>query len=140
MASSISTASTPPAPTYSSITAKFYDSKAIVGVAHGHLPGRRPLTPGEFSGGEATVGRLLRKLGFTVQVGNDLTPERLERILARLQVYRLAPAGDGSAADSPAVRPVRPASSRTSTSRACDTTPVPPPDTSRPRDHPVAFT
>ena len=53
-----------------------------------HLPGRQPLTSGEFSGGEATVGRLLRKLGFTVQVGDDLTPDRLLRILARLQVYR----------------------------------------------------
>lgn len=45
-----------------------YDSKAIVGVAHGYLPGdRRPLRADEFSGGEATVGRLLRRLGFTVE-------------------------------------------------------------------------
>jgi hypothetical protein len=50
------------------------------------------------------------------------------------------PGGDGSAADSPAVIPLRSASSRSSTSPACDTTPVPPPVTSRPRDHPVAFT
>jgi 5-methylcytosine-specific restriction protein A len=64
-----------------------YDSKAIVGVAHGHLPGRQPLTPGEFSGREATVGRLLRRFGFTLQVGDDLTPARLEDILARLRVY-----------------------------------------------------
>lgn len=67
---------------------KRYDSKAIVGVAHGYLPGRQPLTPAEFSGGEATVGRRLRNLGFTVQVGDDLTPDRLLRILGRLQVYR----------------------------------------------------
>ncbi len=67
---------------------KRYDSKAIVGAAHGHLPGRQPLTASEFSGGEATVGRLLRKLGFTLQVGDDLTPDRLLLILARLQVYR----------------------------------------------------
>jgi 5-methylcytosine-specific restriction protein A len=67
---------------------KRYDSKAIAGVAHGHLPGRQLLTPGEFSGGEATVGRRLRNLGFTVQVGDDLTPDRLLRILASLQVYR----------------------------------------------------
>jgi len=67
---------------------KRYDSKAIVGVAHGYMPGRHSLTPGEFSGGEATVGRLLRRLGFTVQVGDDLTPDRLLRILGRLQVYR----------------------------------------------------
>ena len=50
------------------------------------------------------------------------------------------PSGDGSAADRPAVSPVRSASSRSSTSPACDTTPVPPYVTSRPRDHPVAFT
>ena len=36
---------------------KSYDSKAIIGVAHGFLPGQSPLTPRQFSGGEATVGR-----------------------------------------------------------------------------------
>lgn len=48
---------------------KSYDSKAIVGVAHGYLPGQEPLASTKFSGGEATMGRLLRGLGFTVQVG-----------------------------------------------------------------------
>jgi hypothetical protein len=50
------------------------------------------------------------------------------------------PRGEGSAADRPAVRPVRSDNCRSSTSPACDTIPVPPPLTSRPRDHPVAFT
>jgi 5-methylcytosine-specific restriction enzyme A len=67
---------------------KSYDSKAIVGAAHGFLPGQEPLAASQFSGGEATVGRLLRKLGFTVAVGDELTADRLERLLARLQVYR----------------------------------------------------
>ena len=67
---------------------KRYDSKAIVGAAHGFLPEERPLTAGEFSGGEATVGRLLRRLGFTVQVGEALTADRLVRLLSKLQVYR----------------------------------------------------
>jgi len=67
---------------------KRYDSKAIVGVAHGFLPGQRPLASSEFSGGEATVGRLLRRLGFTVQVGDALTADSLVRLLSRLQVYR----------------------------------------------------
>lgn len=67
---------------------KTYDSKAIVGAAHGFLPGERPLASTQFSGGEATVGRLLRRLGFTVQVGNELTADRLERMLTRLQVNR----------------------------------------------------
>jgi 5-methylcytosine-specific restriction protein A len=66
---------------------KRYDSKAIVGAAHGFLPGERPLTAGEFSGGEATVGRLLRRLGFTVQVGDAPTAERLVQLLSKLQVY-----------------------------------------------------
>jgi 5-methylcytosine-specific restriction enzyme A len=67
---------------------KSYDSKAIVGAAHGYLPGEAPLAARQFSGGEATVGRLLRRLGFTVQVGEELSGGRLVRLLARLQVYR----------------------------------------------------
>jgi 5-methylcytosine-specific restriction protein A len=67
---------------------KRYDSKAIIGAAHGFLPGQRPLASSEFSGGEATVGRLLRRLGFTVQVGEALTADRLVRLLSKLQVYR----------------------------------------------------
>lgn len=66
---------------------KAYDSKAIVGVAHGFLPGERALAARDFSGGEATVGRLLRGLGFTVQVG-DLTADRLIGLLTKLSVYR----------------------------------------------------
>ena len=61
---------------------KSYDSKPIAGAAHGHLPGLRPLTARQFSGGEATVGRLLRRLGFTVQVGSALTPGALVDRLA----------------------------------------------------------
>jgi hypothetical protein len=53
---------------------KTYDSKAIVGVAHGYLPGRQPLSAGKFSGGEATVGRLLRRLGARRDPGPRRTP------------------------------------------------------------------
>lgn len=67
---------------------KPYDSKAIVGAAHGHLPGQNPLTARQFSGSEATVGRLLRRLGFTVQVGDALTADILVNLLAKLRVYR----------------------------------------------------
>jgi 5-methylcytosine-specific restriction protein A len=67
---------------------KRYDSKAIVGAAHGFLPGARPLAAGEFSGGEATVGRLLRRLGFTVQADEALTADSLVRLLSKLRVYR----------------------------------------------------
>ena len=45
-----------------------YDSKAIVGAAHGHLEsGAEPLTSDDFSGGDATVATLLESLGFTVE-------------------------------------------------------------------------
>lgn len=51
---------------------KYYDSKAIIGAAHGYLPGRKPLIAGDFSGGAATVAPRLRSLGFTVQVDDDV--------------------------------------------------------------------
>lgn len=66
---------------------KAYDSKAIVGAAHGFLPRERALTARDFSGGEATIGRLLRGLGFTVQAG-ELDGDRLVRLLAGLNIYR----------------------------------------------------
>lgn len=46
---------------------KRYDSKAIVGVAHGYLPGKAALAADEFSGGRATVVPLLARLGFHVE-------------------------------------------------------------------------
>jgi predicted restriction endonuclease len=42
-----------------------YDSKAIAGVAHQYATGH-VLTAAEFSGGFATVGRVLERLGFSV--------------------------------------------------------------------------
>ncbi|MCO5968922.1 HNH endonuclease signature motif containing protein [Actinoallomurus soli] len=43
-----------------------YDSKAIAGAAHGHLPGRSPLAAKEFSGGRDHAVTVLRRLGFEV--------------------------------------------------------------------------
>jgi 5-methylcytosine-specific restriction protein A len=44
-----------------------YDSKAIVGVAHGYqFPREGPLRPEDFSGGEKTVCAKLAELGFEV--------------------------------------------------------------------------
>ena len=62
-----------------------YDSKAVVGVAHGYArPDLGPMQAHDFSGGAATVKRRLEELGFTVEVGNspsvhhaELTSERL---------------------------------------------------------------
>jgi 5-methylcytosine-specific restriction protein A len=45
---------------------KEYDSKAILGAAHGYAMSR-PLPASDFSGGDASVGRRLRALGFTVR-------------------------------------------------------------------------
>lgn len=51
------------------VNGREYDSKAIVGVAHGYqFPSRGPLKSSEFSGGIATVKRKLDQLGFEVRV------------------------------------------------------------------------
>ena len=44
---------------------QMYDSKAIVGYAHGVSTGT-PLGPADFSGGDQTVALRLKGLGFTV--------------------------------------------------------------------------
>jgi HNH endonuclease len=50
---------------------KLYDSKAIMGCAHGYSGADRdPLLATQFSGGEATVAQTLRDLGFEVQVSS----------------------------------------------------------------------
>lgn len=46
-----------------------YDSKAIIGAAHGYqFPERGPLRSTDFSGGDRTVRELLNRLGFDVLV------------------------------------------------------------------------
>ena len=75
------------------VDGKTYDSKAIVGAAHGFLPGREPLAAADFSGGAATVGRLLSGLGFQVtQAASGLTAGKLVEQLTALRLYR-SPAG-----------------------------------------------
>jgi hypothetical protein len=45
-----------------------YDSKAVVAAAHGfQFPDAGPFRAAEFSGGDATVARKLRSLGFSVE-------------------------------------------------------------------------
>lgn len=47
----------------------YYDSKAIIGVAHGfEFPKKGPLKPDQFTGGEKTVRKKLETLGFVVRV------------------------------------------------------------------------
>ena len=71
------------------VAGKTYDSKAIVGAAHGFLPDREPLAAADFSGGAATVGHLLSSLGFQVtQAASDLTVGKLIELLSELRLYR----------------------------------------------------
>src|SRR5215831_8976041 len=52
---------------------KPYDSKAIAGVAHGFVrEGFSRLKAKDFSGGDATVKRVLERLGFTVERDTSL--------------------------------------------------------------------
>ncbi|MGW4771965.1 HNH endonuclease [Nocardia sp. NPDC004278] len=59
-----------------------YVSKAIAGAAHGYLEGRDPLRANEFSGGESSVARKLRSLGFIVPPRRSPDWTRDEVILA----------------------------------------------------------
>jgi 5-methylcytosine-specific restriction enzyme A len=71
------------------VDGKTYDSKAIVGAAHGYLADLEPLAPSDFSGGAATVGRVLTSLGFEVsQAGPGLTVDELVSSLSALRLYR----------------------------------------------------
>ncbi len=86
---------------------KPYDSKAIVGAAHGYLPGQQTLSSAEFSGGEDTVAQLLRRLGFTVSASHPARLTADELIRARFisdsepreRAPRHLPAGDAAAVD-----------------------------------------
>lgn len=57
------------------VNGREYDSKAIVGAAHGYqFPQLGPLAATEFSGGRDTVQRVLEDLGFEVRVMTDALP------------------------------------------------------------------
>jgi len=75
-----------------------YDSKAIVGAAHGYLGGSfKALKAGDFSGGEATVATLLRELGFEVAAGQDASdirrnpPWTRDELILALDLYMTDP-------------------------------------------------
>jgi len=65
-----------------------YHSKAIAGAAHGYLPGRKPLTSKEFSGGEATVKKTLDALGFTVVAENTEALPSPGEVLTNAEISR----------------------------------------------------
>lgn len=77
-------------------TGKLYDSKAIVGAAYGYaFPDDGPLRAEDFSGGEATVERVLSDLGFEViRVGQDWTQAEVEAtVRAYFEMLRLESLG-----------------------------------------------
>ncbi len=62
------------------VSGKLYDSKAISGAAYGYaFPDEGALGAADFSGGEATVERVLTDLGFqVVRIGQDWTAEEVK--------------------------------------------------------------
>lgn len=78
-------------------TGRLYDSKAIVGAAHGYaLPGE-PLGAADVSGAEATIQRLLPVPGLRFcQVPTALHPERAADGIAQLGGRGLRTTAPGS--------------------------------------------
>jgi 5-methylcytosine-specific restriction protein A len=64
-----------------------YDSKAILGVAHGFLPGEEPLTSAVFFGGKAAAAGHLRKLGFDVSGPSRNPPWNRDELILALDLY-----------------------------------------------------
>jgi HNH endonuclease len=76
------------------LNGRSYDSKAIVGVAYGYArSNHRPLRASEFSGGEATVARVLTDLGFSVVQDEEAPELTLERARRRHLWRRLCDEG-----------------------------------------------
>src|SRR5947209_3861029 len=66
---------------YLKLNDRLYDSKAIVGVAHGlQHPNLGPLRSQDFSGGESTVQGKLQELGFEV-VTQSSPPEPIHLVV-----------------------------------------------------------
>ena len=70
---------------------KRYSSKAIAGVAHKFVSGQA-LTSAEFSGGEGTVVRRLRQLGFEVETPGRNPDWTRDEIILALDLYFTNPA------------------------------------------------
>ena len=65
-----------------------YDSKAIVGVAHGYdRPDLGPLRSQDFTGDDATVARRLEALGFVVERPPRNPPWAEEELIIALDLY-----------------------------------------------------
>ena len=76
---------------------RHYDSKAVVGAAHGYdRPELGPLQPQDFTGGEATVARRLNSLGFEVQRPPRNPPWAEDELILALDLYLRSGQLDGA--------------------------------------------
>lgn len=64
-----------------------YDSKAILGAAHGFLANHKPLTSDIFYGGKAAAAADLRKLGFNVTGPSRNPPWNRDELILALDLY-----------------------------------------------------
>ena len=66
-----------------------YDSKAVAGAAYGfEHPSEGPLTPDQFSGGEQTVARRMKQLGFNIKRIASQNPDWTEdELILALDLY-----------------------------------------------------
>lgn len=64
-----------------------YDSKAILGAAHGFLPNHKPLASDMFYGGKAAAAGDLRKLGFDVTGPGRNPPWNRDELVLALDLY-----------------------------------------------------
>lgn len=69
-----------------------YPSKAIAGVAHRYIDGSQPLPSASFTGGEASVGRKLRQLGFVIEAPERNPPWSRDELVLALDLYFTNPA------------------------------------------------
>ncbi|MEV0124802.1 HNH endonuclease signature motif containing protein [Streptomyces sp. NPDC050703] len=72
------------------VDGQYYDSKAIVGAAHGYLPGRAPLLASEFSGGRDHAVKRLGVLGFQVVSQEAVTDAAPGDLIGRIAGLRVA--------------------------------------------------
>ncbi|MEU1934380.1 HNH endonuclease signature motif containing protein [Streptomyces coeruleorubidus] len=78
---------------------RHYDSKAIVGVAHGFLPGERVLAPNAkgFSGGAEHAARLLKRLGFDVVEDPGTSDPPHDELISRITHLKVNRSANGPA-------------------------------------------
>ncbi|WP_405848570.1 HNH endonuclease signature motif containing protein [Streptomyces niveus] len=71
------------------IDGKEYDSKAIVGAAHGCIPGQEPLPSDGFSGGQGHAVKVLENFGFQVVYLPAVTEATIDELVERIEKLRV---------------------------------------------------